>query len=162
MGTAVGFRVSLVAAIPWTAALVATILLPRFSDRTGERRNLAAITLFIAGIGIGASALTGPAAAIAALCLAAAGFIAVQPIFWTIPTELLSGSALAAGIGFVNMFGAAGGFVAPILRVWADEFFSSKIAGLMVLAAITIAGSLAILLQKNDRNKETVPRLGNS
>ena len=162
MGTAVGFKVSLVAAIPWIAALVATILLPRYSDRIGERRKLAAITLFLAGLGIAASALTGPAAAMAALCLAAAGFIAVQPIFWTIPTELLSGSALAAGIGFVNMFGAAGGFVAPILRVCADQLLGSKIAGLMVLAAITVAGSLAILLLKNDHSREPVSRSRNS
>ncbi len=43
--------------------------------------------------------------------------IAVQPVFWTMPTQLLSGTALAAGIGFVNLFGAIGGFLAPIVRV---------------------------------------------
>ena len=35
--------------------------------------------------------------AIVALCVAAIGFIAVQPVFWTMPTQLLSGTALAAG-----------------------------------------------------------------
>ena len=32
-------------AIPWVAALFGTWLIPRYSDRTGERRNIAALTL---------------------------------------------------------------------------------------------------------------------
>jgi MFS family permease len=146
LGGAVGIKVSLVAAIPWVASLVATVLIPRYSDRTGERRKIAAFTLLLAGLGIGASAVGGPIPAIAALSVAAAGFIAVQPIFWTFPTEYFAGSALAAGIGFINMFGAVGGFLAPLLRVKAEQFFANSHAGLILLAGITVAGSLAILL----------------
>lgn len=153
LGTTIGFKASLVAAIPWVAALVATILIPRYSDRTGERRGIAAATLFCAGLGIGASALAGPVPAIAAMCVAAAGFIAVQPIFWTFPAAMFSDSALAAGIGFINMFGAVGAFAAPILRVQMEQTFASKAAGLMVLAAITVAGSLAIVLLRAGRGE---------
>lgn len=88
-------------------------LIPRYSDRTGERRNIAAFTLLAAAIGIAVSGLVSPVLAIIALCVAAVGVIAVQPVFWTMPTQLLSGTALAAGIGFVNLFGAIGGFLAP-------------------------------------------------
>jgi MFS family permease len=150
LGTTMGFKASLVAAIPWVAALVATCLLPRFSDRIGERRNTAALTLLCAGLGIGASALATPYWAIAALCVAAAGFIAVQPIFWTIPTSMLSGSALAAGIGFINMFGAVGGFLAPLIRVQAEAVFANKTAGLLALAAITLLGAFATLLLRHE------------
>ena len=119
-----------------------TWLIPRYSDKTGERRNVAALTLLAAGIGIGLSGLLSPVMAIVALCVAAIGFIAVQPVFWTMPTQLLSGTALAAGIGFVNLFGAVGGFIAPILRVKAETLFASDAAGLLTLAAVAVIGSL--------------------
>ncbi len=75
-----------VTAIPWVAALFGTWLIPRYSDKTGERRNVAALTLLAAGIGIGLSGLLSPVMAMVALCVAAIGFIAVQPVFWTMPT----------------------------------------------------------------------------
>ena len=43
LGTKVGFTASVVAAIPWVAALFGTWLIPRYSDRTGDRRNVAAL-----------------------------------------------------------------------------------------------------------------------
>lgn len=148
MGTTVGFKVSLVAAIPWVASIFGTYYIPRYSDKTGERKKIAAMTLLVAGIGIGVSAFATPVIAIIALCFAAIGFIAVQPIFWTMPTNILSGAALAAGIGFVNMFGAFGGFFAPIIRVKADTYFNNGTAGLLTLAIITVIGSIAILALK--------------
>lgn len=57
------------------AALLGTWLIPRYSDRTGDRRNVAAVTLLAAGIGIGLSGLVSPVLAILALCVAAVGFI---------------------------------------------------------------------------------------
>jgi len=65
-------------------------------------------------------------------------------VFWTMPTQLLSGTALAAGIGFVNLFGAVGGFLAPIIRVKAETMFASSAAGLLTLAVVAITGSLII------------------
>ncbi|MEZ7197353.1 MFS transporter [Pseudodesulfovibrio karagichevae] len=157
MGTAVGFKVSLVAAIPWVAALFGTYYIPRYSDRTGERRITAALTLLVAGLGLGVSAFASPAVAIVALCFAAAGFIAVQPVFWTMPTGLLSGAALAAGIGFTNMFGAFGGFLAPNIKAQADIFFGNHMAGLVTLAIITVFGSLAILALRTKKAPQPVP-----
>ncbi|MCU6665213.1 Inner membrane transport protein RhmT [compost metagenome] len=146
LGTKVGFTASVVTAIPWVAALFGTWLIPRYSDRTGERRYIATLTLLAAGVGVGVSGLVSPVLAMVALCVAAVGFIAVQPVFWTMPTQQLSGTALAAGIGFVNLFGAVGGFLAPLIRVKAQNVFGSDAAGLLALAGIAILGALAILV----------------
>lgn len=143
LGTKVGFVASVVTAIPWVAALFGTAY-PRYSDRTGERRNIAALTLLAAAVGIAVSGLVAPVLAIIALCVAAVGVIAVQPVFWTMPTQLLSGTALAAGIGFVNLFGAIGGFLAPIVRVQAETLFASSAAGLLTLAGVAIVGVIII------------------
>lgn len=146
MGTTVGFKASLVTAIPWMAALIGTYFIPRYSDRTGNRIDVAAITLFVAGLGISGAALVSqtPVLSIVGLSFAAMGFIAVQPVFWTLPTSLLTGTALAAGIGFVNMFGAFGGFLAPLIKVYADKIFQSPMAGLLTLGGITLVGAAAI------------------
>ncbi|TDT99427.1 sugar phosphate permease [Azorhizobium sp. AG788] len=144
LGKKVGLEVGLVAAIPWICAMAATYFIPRLADQTGKHRSLAALTLAVSGAGIAVSAGTPPAVALVALCFAAAGFIAVQPMFWTFPTRYLGGVAAAAGIALVNAMGALGGFFAPNVKNWADATFGAP-AGLYVLAATTFIGVLAIL-----------------
>lgn len=157
LGTDVGLMSSLVTAIPWMAAIVGTYYIPRYSDRTGNRVQLSVFTLLLSAVGIAVSVLTTPVIAIIALSFAAIGFIAVQPIFWTIPTSILSGAALAAGIGFINMFGAFGGFLAPIIKVYGDNLFNNPIAGLMIISIITFIGCALIAtikMPKTTQSKE--------
>jgi MFS family permease len=146
LGTKVGFMVGLVTAIPWICAAFAAYAIPRYSDRIGERRITAAATLAVAGLGIAPSPSVGsPPVVIIALCFAAAGFIAVQPLFWTFPTGYLAGAAAAGGIAMINALGALGGFVAPNVKTWAEASFASGSAGLYVLACTTFVGALLIL-----------------
>ena len=147
LGKNVGFEVGLVTAIPWVIALIAAYLIPLYSDRTGERRLVAAATMSMAGIGMAISvSVSSPLVALIGLCFAAAGFIAVQPIFWTFPTAYLSGAAAAGGIALVNALGALGGFLAPNVKNWAEVFFNSKAAGLYLLKGTTFIGVLLILM----------------
>lgn len=146
LGTKVGLEVGLVSAIPWVCALIAAYVLPRMSDASGERRGYAATILAVSGIGIAASVATAsPTVSLIALCFAAAGFIAVQPIFWTFPTDYLGGVAAAGGIALINSLGALGGFVAPNVKTWAEAAFASQAAGLYLLAGTTLLGALLIL-----------------
>jgi predicted MFS family arabinose efflux permease len=145
LGRKVGLDVGLLSALPWLCAMAATFWLPRLADRHGTHRSIAALTLAGSGIGIAASAGSGPIFALAALCVAASGFIAVQPLFWTFPTRYLGGVAAAGGIALINALGALGGFMAPNAKAWADAFFHSGQAGLYLLALTTLLGALLIL-----------------
>ncbi len=147
LGKNVGLEVGIVTAIPWVIALAAAYLIPRYSDRTGERRLVAAGTLAMAGIGMAVSvSVSSPLVALIGLCFAAAGFIAVQPIFWTFPTAYLGGAAAAGGIALVNALGALGGFFAPNVKTWAEGAFNSKAAGLYLLTGTTFVGVVLILI----------------
>lgn len=146
MGRDVGLLVGLVTALPWICALLAAWLIPAWSDRHGERRRTAAATLAVASLGIAASVyFATPALALLALCFAAAGFIAVQPLFWTFPSVYLSGASAAGGIALINSFGAIGGFIAPNIKAWAEVAFASTSAGLYLLGALTMMAAGLLL-----------------
>ena len=145
MGRQVGFMVGLVAAIPWLCAVLAAWKIPALADRTGQHARVAALTLAACAVGIACSvALSSPFFAMAALCVAAAGFISVQPVFWTFPSRFLSGSAAAGGIALINSLGAVGGFIAPVLKTWAEKTFASASAGLYLLAALTVVAAALV------------------
>ena len=145
LGTAVGLRVGLVAALPWLCSLVVTWIVPRRADRTGGHRRWAVALLVLAGLGIGVSGLAhSPLLGLAALCCAASGFIAAQPLFWTFPTRYLTGAAAAGGIALINSLGGLGGFIAPSLRTAAEHTFASTSAGLLVLGAASLLAALLI------------------
>lgn len=147
-GTKVGFMVGLLTAVPWVCAMIAVVVLARIADRTGHRRWVASSALAGAGVGILLATVTAsPVFGLLALSLAAAGFIAVQPIFWTLPTGFLVGGAAAAGIALINSIGSLGGFVAPNLKNFADTAFGTG-AGLVVLAVIAMAGAALLLASR--------------
>lgn len=145
LGKKVGLEVGLVTAVPWLCAIAAAYALPRLADRNGAHCTIAAATLAVSGVGIAVSAGSGPAVALLALCFAAAGFIAVQPLFWTFPTGYFGGVAAAGGIALINALGALGGFFAPNVKSWADRSFNSPQAGLYLLACTTLVGAALIL-----------------
>jgi MFS family permease len=155
MGTKVGLMVGLVSAVPWLCALLAAWTVPGIADRTGQRRTVAALTLVISGLGIAASvSFNSPLLGILALCFAASGFIAVQPVFWTFPGSFLAGSAAAGAIALINSFGALGGFIAPILKNWAEGAFQSPAAGLYLLAITTFIAAALVMGIRPPRQAE--------
>jgi MFS family permease len=146
----VGIEVGLVSAIPWICTLIAVYFLPRVADKLLKHRQLASLTLMISGCASLTFPTAGPRIGLAMLSLAAAGFIAVQPLFWMFPTRYLADRAAAGGIAVIGM-GNLGGFLAPNLKVWADEHFGSQHAGLYLLAGLTILNAGLIALVKDRR-----------
>ena len=144
VGESVGLMVGLLTAAVWSFAIVGVIVATRVADRTGHRRIVAAVTLGFSAVGILLSVVfEQPVLVLLALALGAAGFIAVQPVFWTLPTSFLVGSAAAAGIALINSIGSLGGFLAPIVKNAADEAFGDA-GGSYTLAAIAAIGAVLI------------------
>lgn len=146
----VGLNVGLITAIPWICALVVTRLVTRYADRNGQHRRVAVCMLTMAALGIAASALgSSMVPVVLAFCFAAAGFVAVQPLFWTIPTNYLTGAAAAGGIALINSIGNLGGFVAPNLKTLMESQFADPRAGMFALAVVGLLG--AVLLSRLGR-----------
>lgn len=154
MGQSLGFKASLVAAIPWACSAFGVYYIPRLADKNPSRRvAISVMCMLAAAVGLALSAFASPVFAIAALCLSAVGFLSVQPVFWTFPPQLLSGPALAAGIGFCTTMGAFCSFLAPIIRVEMDKLMNSNTAGIITLVVITVGCALLIALLKKNTQK---------
>ncbi|HEX2917351.1 MAG TPA: MFS transporter [Edaphobacter sp.] len=149
----VGFEVGLVSSIPWICTVAAVYFLPRVADRFQRYRLFASLTMLLAGCASFAFPSSGPRIGLLALSIAVSGFIAVQPLFWMFPTRYLSDRAAAGGIAVIGM-GNLGGFLAPNLKVWADERFHSQHAGLYLLAGLTVLNAGLIALVKTQRATE--------
>ncbi|WP_406689131.1 MFS transporter [Saccharopolyspora sp. ID03-671] len=148
VGSEVGLLVGLITAIPWTVALIANIVVNTAADRLVQpkKRFVAAASVALGSVGIAASAtFSSPVLAIAGLSVAAAGYIAVQPVFWTFPAAYLTGTAAAAGIGLINSLGNLGGFVAPVAKTWIESTLGSDTAGLHLLALCGFAAAALFL-----------------
>ncbi len=146
-GQKLGFQASLVTAIPWVFGLASVAFFPGLADRTRKHRLIGTTLLLVTAFGIVISgALSGtPVLAIAGLSLAAIGFVAMQPIFWTLPTEYMTGFAAAAGIGLINSLGNLGGFLAPNMRDYFKESVGGN-AGLYALAVGAVVGAVLFAL----------------
>src|SRR5262249_36055144 len=105
------FQIGLLTAIPGACSVVCMLLVGMSSDRTGERRWHVAVPAFIGAVGWWLSATSeSPVGVLIGLCLAHAGTMCTIPVFWSLPTAFLSGTAAAAGIAWINSVGNLGGF----------------------------------------------------
>jgi hypothetical protein len=145
LGRDIGFIVGLVSAIPWICALLAAYAIPLIAARTGRASATAGASLAAGALGIAFSSSRHPGLGLAGLCLAAAGLIGAQPIFWTLPAGAFSGSAAAMGIALINSLGAVGGFLAPNLKVLAEGISGSPLVGSLTLAGATALAAIAML-----------------
>ena len=142
-GQKLGFAAALVTAIPWVFGLISVAYFPGLADRTRKHRLIGTSLLLVTAFGIVISGALSdmPVLAIAGLSLAAMGFVAMQPIFWTLPTEYMTGYAAAAGIGLINSLGNLGGFLAPNLRAYFNDTVGGN-AGLYSLAVGAVVGAI--------------------
>jgi D-galactonate transporter len=127
----------LISAIPWAVAAVAMVVNGRHSDKTFERRWHVAVPGILAGVGLIIAAYVGTSSiviAMAALSVTCAGSLCISPVFWSLPTAFLTGTAAAGSIALINSFGALGGMPGPWLVGVVKDMTGSPANALYILA----------------------------
>ena len=140
-------HIGLLTAVPYSGAVVAMILFGRSADRRRERRWHTAIPMLIGASGLTLSAVAGTHTISAIICLtiAACGVMTCAPLFWSLPTALLGGTAAAAGIAAINSVGNLAGFASPYVVGWLKDLTHSTAAGMYAVSAVLVLGALAVL-----------------
>ncbi|MFO0937156.1 MAG: MFS transporter [Gemmataceae bacterium] len=134
------FQIGLLTALPHLCAILAMSLVGISSDRSGERRWHLAGSALAAALGWCLVAWEpSPLVAMIGLCIAQAGMMSMLPVFWTLPTAFLSGTAAAGGIALINSVANIGGFFGATilgqLGLW-------SMAGILFAGSILTAGTI--------------------
>ncbi|WCM49254.1 MFS transporter [Pseudomonas sp. WJP1] len=139
-------QVGMLTAIPYAAAAMTMILVSRSADRLRERRWHLALTAVLGGIGLFISATWSDNFTISmiGLTLGSMGAMSTLPLFWSLPTAFLGGTAAAAGIALINSWGNLAGFVSPYLMGFLKDTTHSTTIGMYVMASALFLGALLV------------------
>jgi ACS family tartrate transporter-like MFS transporter len=136
--------------LAYVCGAVSMLLFGFISDRTGDRRWTLFVTCSIATIGlVMAGMMMGTWWAFVGMCLSTAGFYGTKGPFWAMPSMLLTGTAAAAGLAWINSIGNVGGALGPTLVGWLKQTTGSYSGGLYGLAVFTAVGALIALFSLN-------------
>jgi ACS family tartrate transporter-like MFS transporter len=123
------------------------------SDRSGERimHSTLPMVAMTAGFALTAFAHDGPMI-IAGLALISFAVNAFLPVFWCVPSMMLSGTAAAGGIAVINSIGNLGGFAAPTIVGWGKSLTGNYVGSMLVLGGFAIvAAGMMLALRKLPR-----------
>jgi sugar phosphate permease len=154
-------RVGLLGAVPYVVALIGMLINGWHSDRSRERRWHSAVPLFIAAIALlglisqpSSTSLTVVLFTMVCICEA------YLPAFWAMPTEILSASAAAAGVGMINAVGSVAGFAGPYAIGYLHSRTGSFSHGWALMMVSAFAGGMLILLAPAARQRVSPERPG--
>jgi ACS family tartrate transporter-like MFS transporter len=120
------------------------------SDRSGDRRWTLFTTCMISTVGLVMAGMTmGTWWSLVGMCLSTAGFYGTKGPFWAMPSMLLTGTAAAAGLAWINSIGNIGGALGPAIVGWLKQTTGSYSGGLYGLALFTGAAALIALFSLN-------------
>jgi MFS transporter, ACS family, tartrate transporter len=120
------------------------------SDRSGDRRWSLFATCLIATVGLVIAGRTmGSWWSVLGMCLATAGFYGTKGPFWALPSMLLTGTAAAGGLAWINSIGNLGGALGPAIVGWLKDTTGSYAGGLYGLAMFTGIATLIALFGVN-------------
>jgi ACS family tartrate transporter-like MFS transporter len=120
------------------------------SDHSGDRRWSLFATCLIATIGLVMAGMTmGTWWSVVGICLATAGFYGTKGPFWALPSMMLTGTAAAGGLAWINSIGNVGGALGPAIVGWLKDTTGSYAGGLYGLALFTGVASLIALVGLN-------------
>jgi cyanate permease len=148
MGVKDAFDVGLLSAIPWAFGALAMVLVSRSGDRRQERRWHIAVPAIVGAAGLVFSVVfhQNTVLSMLGLTVATMGIMSTLPLFWCLPTAILSGAAAAAGIAFVNSLGNLSGFIGPYAVGYLKDATHSTNTGMYMLAGFLLLGALLTLM----------------
>jgi len=149
----VGFLTSL----PWLAAAIGAIALPRLASTAQRSRRMLVAGLLTMAIGLGIASLAGPVISLLGFCISALMFFVVQSIIFLYPASRLSGAALAGGLGLVNCLGLLGGFVGPSVMGLIEQSTGNAMNGMKVIAVVLVVAAIAALRLRQGHEQELHP-----
>jgi MFS transporter, ACS family, tartrate transporter len=136
-------QVGWVSMIPYICGAISMLAWGWFSDRVGERRWNLFWACVVATVGLIIAAKTiGTVWALAGMSIAAIGFYGSKGPFWTMPSMVLTGTAAASGIAWINAIGNLGGFFGPTAVGWAKDYTGGFSGGLYALAGFSLVSAL--------------------
>jgi ACS family tartrate transporter-like MFS transporter len=133
--------------IPYICGGIALVVWGRISDKMNERRWNLLIACILSTGGLVMAGLTlGSYWALVGMSIAAMGFYGSKGPFFAMPPMFLSGTALAAGIAWINSIGNLGGFFGPWYVGVMKDATGSFAGGLYGLALLSLVSAVVCAL----------------
>ena len=143
------FEVGLLSAVPPLAGVVGQLAVSHSSDRTGDRKKHLGAVYLLGSIALAASAVCpNVVVAYLLLCFASFGIFAGNPLFWSLSSAMMTGTACAAAIGFINSVAQFGGLIGPWMIGRVKEATGSFEAALLALAAFLLFAAIIAFLMR--------------
>jgi MFS transporter, ACS family, tartrate transporter len=141
-------KVALFVALPGLIGIAGMLLNGWHADRSGERRWHAAIPLICAGVAY-LVVSSGPSVMTTMTLLVVGGgiFFAYYPVFWSMPTMVLSETTAAVCFGLINSLGHVGGFIGPYAVGYLNDRTGTVSASFVLIAVcyLLAGGILAVM-----------------
>jgi ACS family tartrate transporter-like MFS transporter len=136
-------KIGFISAAPYVLAAAGILIWAKAVDRSGKKiLNLLLACLLSAGGLFVSGYLKSFAGAMVGITVAIVAVSAARAIFWTIPTNFLTGVGAAGGFAFINSLGTLGGFAGPYmvgsLKDYSGTFYSGifGLAGALLIATV--------------------------
>ncbi len=137
-------QVGWVAMIPYAFGALSMVMWGWISDRMNERRWNLFLACTVAAAGLVIAGLTvGTPWAVLGMTIATIGLYGTKGPFWTLPSMILTGSAAASGIAWINGIGNLGGFFGPTAVGWVKTTTGSFASGLYLLAGFAVISAVS-------------------
>jgi ACS family tartrate transporter-like MFS transporter len=139
-------QVGFFGAVPYVVSLLAMLFNGWHSDKRRERRWHAAFPLFIGAAGF-LCLISLPSSNVMTVLLLSVICVpmAFLPVFWAIPTEILSDSKAAVAVGTINALASLAGFAGPYAFGYLSAETGSFVAGFGVLMSFALAAGILML-----------------
>ncbi|MEU0300214.1 MFS transporter [Streptomyces sp. NPDC006175] len=144
---------ALITAIPYLPAAIVLYFWSRHATRHGVHTWHIAGPAVVGGISIPVALYMGsPAATVAVITVTACAIFAALPVFWSVPSQFLTGATAAAGIALINTAGNVAGFAAGYVTGWLKDFSGAYYLPLFLVGAFMLM-SAALMLWLANRSK---------